>query len=61
MLFYCLIKVVWLSIDPYNLYGHLGRSLERVIGESLYSIMYTEFSIISIAWYSILEQVSINH
>ena len=47
----CVLRVIWLTVDPFIMLNRLHRSLERVLYEIVFSFLYTLFSIILFVWY----------
>jgi len=54
----CLLRILWLSIDPFGYHLVLHRSIERVLFETIFSVLFWIYAIILWVWYSIYEELS---
>jgi len=55
----CILKVVWISIDPFLVNGFfIHRSFERYLAELVYSFIYGIFAVILIVWYTIYVDIA---
>ena len=50
VLLICITKLLWITIDPYIFYGILHRSVERVLAEIIYSLLYCLYSMVLMVW-----------
>lgn len=45
-------KILWMSIDPFVLKSVLHRSVERLLSELIYSLLYALYGTVLLVWYS---------
>jgi len=51
-------RILWLAIDPFGYHLVLHRSIERVLFETTFSILFWIYAIVLWVWYSIYEELS---
>ena len=54
----CSIRIAWLALDPFLFRGYQTRSVERLLAEVPFSILFSVYQIILIVWYSLYEEIS---
>ena len=55
---FCIVKIIWLALDPFNNYQRISRIAERVLAEIVYSILFAIYAILLIVWYSLYDEIS---
>ena len=58
--FYLLVRILWINIDPFLFLGIWNRSIERLLYEIVYSLLFSIYSIILWVWYYIFEKFMSN-
>ncbi|CAD8177261.1 unnamed protein product [Paramecium pentaurelia] len=57
---FSVLKILWLSLDPFQLYDYKERVCERILAEVVYTILFYIYGILLMVWYTMYDEISFN-
>jgi len=52
-----LVRVIWLAVDPFGYYDIVHRSVERLLAEMTYSLLFLVYTIVLWVWFKIYSDI----
>ncbi|CAD8094936.1 unnamed protein product [Paramecium sonneborni] len=53
-------KLIWLILDPFEIYGGNSTVIERLLAEIVYTILFYIYGCLLIVWYTMYDEISYN-
>ncbi|CAD8086015.1 unnamed protein product [Paramecium sonneborni] len=57
---FSILKILWLGLDPFQLYDYKERVCERILAEVVYTILFYIYGILLMVWYTMYDEISFN-
>ncbi|CAK56859.1 unnamed protein product (macronuclear) [Paramecium tetraurelia] len=57
---FSILKILWLALDPFQLYDYKERVCERILAEVVYTILFYIYGILLMVWYTMYDEISFN-
>ncbi|CAD8172583.1 unnamed protein product [Paramecium octaurelia] len=57
---FSVLKILWLALDPFQLYDYKERVCERILAEVVYTILFYIYGILLMVWYTMYDEISFN-
>ncbi|CAD8168621.1 unnamed protein product [Paramecium octaurelia] len=60
MILFNVLKILWLSLDPFKPFDYDKRVFERILAEVVYTILFYIYGILLLVWYTMYDEISFN-
>ncbi|CAD8171539.1 unnamed protein product [Paramecium pentaurelia] len=57
---FTVLKILWLSLDPFKPFDGDKRMFERILAEVVYTILFYIYGILLMVWYTMYDEISFN-